>query len=368
MARARRVGRQDIKPETTPAAVDSLIGARFEAQKLVFGPILFQAVRMLRDLGVLTALRSVRSGLTFEQIAPEVSISRYGLRVLLEAGLAAGVVRAEDERYILTRTGACILSDELTRINLNLVQDCCFRAIYYLEDSIRQGRPVGLQEVFGNQGTIYPSLPAFPEPARTSWYQWDHYYSDAAFPEALQIVFRRDHRRLLDVGGNTGKWAVQCVRHAPGVSVTILDLPEVAEVARQEVDKLGLQERIATQAFDLMDHARPFPVGYDAIWMSQLLVCFSEDDVQRLLERAASAMTPDTMLYILDTFWDRQEFEVSAYCLQATSLYFTCLANGCSRMYRASEIQTMAEAAGLVVENITDNIGICSSLFACRRK
>jgi len=368
MAGAYRGGPKDIEPEANPAAVDSLVGARFEAQKLVFGPILFQAVRLLRDLGVLTALRSVRSGLTFEQIAPDVSTSHYGLRVLLEAGLAAGVVRAEGERYILTRTGACILSDELTRINLNLVHDCCFRAIYYLEDSIRQGRPVGLQEVFGNRGTIYSALPEFAEPARTSWYQWDHYYSDAAFPEALRIVFRRDNKRLLDVGGNTGKWAVQCVRHAPGVSVTILDLPEVAAVAQREIEKLGLQERIATQACDLMDRTQLFPAGYDAIWMSQLLVCFSEDDVQGLLQRAAAAMAPDATLYILDTFWDRQEFEVSAYCLQAISLYFTCLANGCSRMYRASEIQTMAEAAGLVVESITDNIGICSSLFTCRRR
>lgn len=368
MTTDHRGGPHSMGPRKNPAAVESLVGARFEAQKLVFGPILFQAVRLLRDLGVLAALRSARSGLTFEEIAPEKLTSRYGLRVLLEAGLAAGVVRAENERYILTRTGACILSDELTRINMNLVHDCCFRAIYYLEDSIRRGEPVGLQEVFGNRGPIYSALPTFSEPARTSWYEWDHYYSDAAFPEALRIVFRRGHRRLLDVGGNTGKWAIQCVRHAPEVSVTILDLPEVTAVAKREVAELGLQERIATQAFDLTDHTQAFPAGHDAIWMSQLLVCFGEDDVRQLLKRAAAALTPDATLYILDTFWDRQEFEISAYCLQAISLYFTCLANGCSRMYRASEIQAMAEEAGLVVETITDNLGICSSLFTCRRK
>lgn len=350
------------------ADAQSLVEARFEAQKLVFGPMLFQAVRLLRDLGVLKALRSARSGLTLEQIAPDMPASRYGVRVLLDAGLAAGVVRAEGERYVLTKTGACILGDELTRINLNLVQDCCFRAVYYLEDSIREGRPVGLREVFGNWNTIYPALPALTEPARTSWYQWDHYYSDAAFPQALPIVFARAHRRLLDVGGNTGKWAVQCVRHAPEVSVTILDLPEVVVSARRQVEELGLQHRIATHAADLLNHAQPLPGGHDAIWMSQLLVCFAEEDVQQLLQRAAAAMTPDGTLYILDTFWDRQEFAVSTYCLQAISLYFTCLANGRSRMYKASEIEGMAEAAGLVVEHITDHLGVCSSLLTFRRK
>jgi hypothetical protein len=29
----------------------------------------------------------------------------------MEAGLAAGVVRCEGERYFLTRTGVCVLSD-----------------------------------------------------------------------------------------------------------------------------------------------------------------------------------------------------------------------------------------------------------------
>jgi hypothetical protein len=84
--------------------------------------------------------------------------------------------------------------------------------------------------------------------------------------------------------------------------------------------------------------------------MSQFLVCFAEEDVVRLLERAAAAMTPQTRLYILDTFWDRQEHEASAFSLQAISLYFTFLANGRSRMYKASDIIRMLKAAGLEVE------------------
>ena len=78
-------------------------------------------------------------------------------------------------------------------------------------------------------------------------------------------------------------------------------------------------------------------------------------------------MAPSSTLYILDTFWDRQEFEVSTYCLQAISLYFTCLANGCSRMYKASDIRAMVETTGLKVERVTGNLGICSSLMICRR-
>lgn len=101
--------------------------------------------------------------------------------------------------------------------------------------------------------------------------------------------------------------------------------------------------------------------------MSQFLVCFAEEDVLKLLERAAAAMESESRLYILDTFWDRQELEVSAYCLQAISLYFTCLANGRSRMYKASDIVAMLEAAGLKVEHASGTLGVCSSLLVCRK-
>lgn len=351
----------------TEAEQGSLVDARLEAQKIAFGPLLFQAARLLRDFGILKLLRAARPGLTLDEITGKAGISRYGVLVLLEAGLAAGMVRCEGERYRLTNTGAMILTDELTRINMDFVQHCCFQAMYYLEDAIREGRPAGLRKVFGAADTIYPALPTLPEPARSSWYRWDHHFSSSAFPDALPIVFERRPRKLLDIGGNTGKWAIQCARHCAEVAVTILDLPAVVELARKNVAELGLAQRIAVQPIDLLDHSQAFPRGYDAIWMSQFLVCFAEADVARLLERAAAALGPEGRLYILDTFWDRQAFEAATFSLQAISLYFTVLANGNSRMYKASDITGMIEAAGLKLEKLVDRLGLCSSLMVCRR-
>jgi ubiquinone/menaquinone biosynthesis C-methylase UbiE len=344
-----------------------LLGARFAAQKIAFGPLIFQASRLLRDLGILEQLRGVRSGMTPSEIAQNAGISRYGVLVLLEAGLAGGLVRLQGERYALTRVGACFLSDEITGITMDVMQHCLFQASYYLEDSIREHKPVGLQKVFGDWETIYPALSKLPPAARESWFKWDHYYSDAAFPDALPLVFKRKPRRLLDVGGNTGKWAIACAAYSPEIAVTILDLPGQLEVARREVEKRGFGKRIKTEPLDLLDHSHALPQGYDAIWMSQFLVCFSEEDVLKLLRRAAAAMTPESRLYILDTFWDRQEHAMSAYSLQAISLYFTVLANGQSRMYKASDITAMVEAAGMKVESTSGTLGVCSTLLVCRR-
>jgi hypothetical protein len=346
----------------------TLAEARFAAQRIAFGPIIFQCARLLRDFGILQALRASRVGLTLDQIASKVDVPRYGLQVLLEGGLAAGMLRADDDRFLLSKTGACVLMDDSTRVNMDFVHDDCFQALYYLEDAVRKGKPSGLQKVFGEWDTIYPAVSTLPAPARESWLKWDHYYSSAAFPHALPLVFERPHRTLLDVGGNTGKWAIQCARYSPEVTVTILDLPGPAVAARQNIEAAGLQDRIRIQAGDLLEGFKGFPAGFDAIWMSQFLVCFAEAQVKHLLEQAALAMGPESRLYILETFWDRQDHQISTYCLQASSLYFTCLANGYSRMYKSSDIVAMAEASGLTIERITDGLGVCSSLVVCRRR
>ena len=54
-----------------------------------------------------------------------------------------------------------------------------------IEEVILSRSPARVEKVFGDWGTIYAGLSALPEEARTSWFKWDHYSSDAAFAQAL---------------------------------------------------------------------------------------------------------------------------------------------------------------------------------------
>jgi hypothetical protein len=73
-------------------------------------------------------------------------------------------------------------------------------------------------------------------------------------------------------------------------------------------------------------------------------------------------------LFILETYWDRQKFDISTYCLNNTSLYFTALANGKSRMYHSEDMKKMVEKAGLEITEIIDDLGISHSLFKCKKR
>lgn len=340
--------------------------AKFDAQKIAFAPIMFQAAKALRDLGILELIKSKRKiGITMEDVAKELNLSLYGVKVLLEAGLSLELVTVENDKYLITKTGWYIVSDDLTRINMDFTNDVNYLGMFSLTDSIKYGKPTGL-EVFGKWDTVYEALSQLPEKVQNSWFAFDHFYSDYAFPEILPLVLNENIKKVFDIGGNTGKFAIQCAKYNSNVEVLILDLPGQLEKAYIQIKNNGFENRISGFAINLLDHSIPFPKNADVIWMSQFLDCFSQEDVFQLLSRAKEAMSEYSSLFILETYWDKQKFEASTYSLHATSLYFTNIANGCSQMYHSNDMIILIERAGLVIEESYENIGISHTLFKCK--
>ena len=346
----------------------SALVAKTEALKISFAPVIFQSTFALWKLGILAALgEQRRHGMTAAAIAEQLDLSVYGVKVLLDVGLSAKIVWLQADHYILDKLGHFVLVDSMVHKNLDFIQDVCYQGLFYLIDSIKTGKPEGLK-VFGDWPTIYPALSSLPEPAKTSWFEFDHYYSDKAFPHLLPLVFAKPIAKLYDVGGNTGKWAIQCLRYNSDVDVTIVDLPEQLVVAREKIDEQGLAARFNTHAANLLDPTAPLPQGADVIWMSQFLDCFGEADILHILQRAAAVMTGDTRLYILELFWDRQQYDAAAMSLNCTSIYFTCMANGQSRMYHSKDMIKLIHQAGLTIDEDVDHIGAGHTLLGCKKK
>lgn len=346
------------------------LDAKYEAQKIAFGPVVFQAARCLRDLGILELVSKHRkTGITQEEVAKELGLSLYGTRVLMEAGLGIDLLLVnDDDRYTTTKTCHFILNDKMTIANMDFVHDVCYKGLFNLKESIVNGKPEGLK-VFGEQwGTVYEALSSLPEHVQKSWFAFDHYYSDVAFPEVLPLVFKHNPKMIYDVGGNTGKFSLKCVNYSSDVNITILDLPGQLNMAKNNIKEAGFEDRISTYPINLLDDSLPFPKGADAVWMSQFLDCFSEPEIVSILKRAKEAINEDGAIYILETYWDRQRFEAAAFSLQQTSLYFTNIANGNSQMYHSKNMIQCVHDAGLYVDEDIDNIGISHTLFRCKIK
>lgn len=342
--------------------------AKESAQWIAFGPTVFQAARVLRNSGILKAVEeSRRNGIGLEAIAAKVNLPVYGVRVLLEAGLSIGLVTFKEGLYRISKTGFFILHDELTRVNMDFQHDICYKAMFSLEESIETGKPVGLKE-FGDWNTVYEGLSQLPPHAQKSWFDFDHFFSDDVFPIVLPMVYRDGVKKLLDIGGNTGKWAIASTQYRDDIRVTIVDLPGQLEMARKNVEALGLSDRVSFHPANLLEQEFKVPSGFDAIWLSQCLDCFSDSQIVSILQKCNDALDREGMLFILEPFWDRQKFEAAAFCLQQTSLYFTTVANGNSQMYSAEVFIRCIEKAGFEIVEDTNQIGLSQTLLKCRKR
>jgi hypothetical protein len=140
---------------------------------------------------------------------------------------------------------------------------------------------------------------------------------------------------------------------------------------QENIKGKGGAERIHGYGINLLDPDASFPQhenGPDAIWMSQFLDCFSMEQIIGILKRAKEIMTQQTRIYIMETLWDRQRFEPAAFCLTMTSLYFTAMANGNSKMYNTEDMEYCVRDAGLEIEQIHDHLGQGHSIIVCKLK
>jgi hypothetical protein len=337
------------------------------AQWIAFGPVVFQVARVMRNTGILRVLlEKGGAGLTQNEIRDQVNLPEYGLRILLESGLGIGLVVLNDDKYTITKTGTYVHNDPLTTVNMNFVHDVCYNGLFNLDKSIETGTPAGLK-VFGDWDTIYEGLSSLPPQVQKSWFAFDHYFSDLAFPPALSKVYSGGIKKILDIGGNTGKWAIASALYNKDLQITIMDLPGQLQVAQEKVKQAGLSDRISFYPANLLDEKTIFPKGFDAIWMSQFLDCFSEAEIVSILKRCYNAVTEDQYVLILEAFWDTQRFEAAAFCLQQTSVYFTALANGNSQMYHSEIFIRCILEAGFVIEEKIDDIGLSHTLLKCKR-
>jgi ubiquinone/menaquinone biosynthesis C-methylase UbiE len=273
------------------------------------------------------------------------------------------------DKFTISKTGWFLINDPATKVNVNFNHDVNYLGWFNLEESLRDGKPEGLKTL-GDWPTVYEGLSSLPKHIQKSWFDFDHFYSDSSFDQALEIVFANKPKTLLDVGGNTGRWALRCVAHDKDVKVTILDLPQQIGMMQENVKGKDGAERIDGLGVNLLDETAEMPAErkFEAIWMSQFLDCFSEEQIVSILRRAAKVMDKNSRLYIMETLWDRQRFEPAALCLTLTSLYFTAIANGNSKMYHSEDMTRLVREAGLELETIHDCLGQGHSIMVCKLK
>ena len=170
--------------------------------------------------------------------------------------------------------------------------------------------------------------------------------------QAEQIAGALDlsgRKRLIDVGGGPGTYALYFCKQNPQLRATVFDLPTTQPFAVKTIASFGLESRVEFVAGNFLND--DLPKGHDVAWLSQVLHGASPAGAAELIRNAASCLVPGGLVcvqeFVLDE--DRNGPEHAA----LFSLNMLVQTPG-GQAYTAGEIGDMLRAAGAVTISVLD--------------
>ncbi|MBV9880389.1 MAG: methyltransferase domain-containing protein [Gemmatirosa sp.] len=275
-------------------------------------------------------------------LAPDAIAARVGLAPpALERLIGAAIALRLLERRTRGRVGLGPLGAPLAG---NEALDALVRHHALLYDDLRD--PVALLRRRAQGGTAladyYPYAgTADVAPAQAATYS--ALMSATAAPlieEVLDAVPLGRRHTLLDVGGGEGRLAMAAAARWPHLSAVVLDLPPVAERARQAVAARGLGGRVTAVGADFQ--RAPLPAGADVVTLMRVLLDHPDDVVLALLRRVRAALADGGQLVIVEPLAGVRGARVVGDAYFALYLY----AMGGGRARTEAELRALCASAG----------------------
>lgn len=310
---------------------------------LIEGHAAFQCLWAGVELG-LYKLLSARPRLTRKEIAEGLNVQERPVRVLVTGLVSLGVLLKEGDLYSLSAwADRCLVEGRPEYLGDTMAWQ---RYIVYpgLEDfagSLRANKNTGLDKFPGQGDSLYARLRSDP-------------FKERVFARAMEGLSRQANKALLesfdfsrfkhlvDIGGGNGTNALAFARHYPHLKATIMDLPSVCEMARQNIESHSLQARVSTHPGNLLND--PFPQGVDLILFCHLFSIWDEATDQRLMKKAFDALPAGGALALFGMAMDAEEKGPVSTALG--NPYFLGIATGTGYLYSVGEYEAWLRKVG----------------------
>jgi ubiquinone/menaquinone biosynthesis C-methylase UbiE len=192
-----------------------------------------------------------------------------------------------------------ILFDALTALGLLKKTGSRYRNTDLAKQFLVKGSPFYQGDMLRHSDTLWKSWSGLDEvvrsglPNRTGGRDHDAFiramHNNAVFraTDVIKAIDLRGVKKALDLGGGPGTYSMALARK--GIAVTLFDLPNTVEIAREIVSdaKIG---NITFLSGDF--HTDAIGSGYDLVYISQIFHSLSENDNLALLAKSHDAMNP----------------------------------------------------------------------------
>ena len=290
--------------------------------------VLFAAL----ELDAFTAIREAEEP-TAEALAAKLGADARGLRLLLDGAVAVGLLTKAEGRYALTEASAATLvrgaPHDLTRA-IAYNRDV-YPAWGRLAQLVRTGRPVEA-----------PALHLGEDAERTRRFALAMHGRALGIGRAIvPMLGLPKGAKVLDLAGGPGTYALLMARQDPTLTCDTVDLPAIAEVAKEITAPCA--GRVRCHAGDYRRDTWP-AASYDAVTLFGCLHQESPESIVDILRRAADALRPGGTVYVLDLMTGPDHTTPPFSALFAINMALTT-ENGW--VFSDAELRGWMEAAGL---------------------
>ena len=231
--------------------------------------------------------------LTEKEVAEKLNADQRALGVLLNALTAMGFLSKPDDRYANTPLSASALSKKSPNYMGYMIMHHyhLMDSWHHLDQAVMTGKPQRVRDR------------AIDEERRESFLMGMFNVAMTIAPEVTRKISLIHQKRLLDLGGGPGTWAIYfCLNH-PGLKATVYDLPETRPFAKKTIKRFGLSDRIRFQEGNyLKDDLKG---GYDVAWLSHILHSEGPEDCQMIIRKTISVLNPGGQIMIHEFILNR---------------------------------------------------------------
>ncbi len=160
--------------------------------------------------------------------------------------------------------------------------------------------------------------------------------------DILDAYPMQGHRQLRDIAGGSGSFACSALARWPELKASVLDLPEVAELAQQRFAEQGIGERASATSGDMFTDPLAGARDADLISLVRVVHDHDDEDVMRLFRSLRESMAPGASLLIAEPMAETPGAESMGHAYFG----FYLLAMGSGRPRTAGELTRMLKDAG----------------------
>jgi ubiquinone/menaquinone biosynthesis C-methylase UbiE len=234
---------------------------------------------------------------TLAQIASATGAAPRGVRALVEALAAIGVLRRKGPRFSLAPDISAFLVRNKPGFLGGMLQHLMTQILpnwIKIPDAVRTGRPIHAvnQELIGAD-----FFSAFVE---------DIYNLSRPSAQALAQVVARHCKaarwatrvNVLDIAAGSGVWGLAIAERLPQAHVTAVDWSGVTPVTRKVAVRLNLADRLSVIEGDILQ--ADFGHGYHVATLGHILHSEGEARSRQLLKKVFDALAPGGMIAIAE--------------------------------------------------------------------